>query len=235
MFTSPPPLFSWAWSLRDTNLSRAIYCVAFSDVFPALSLDTLADLTFRGDTLNTYNTMFGRPDGTSLHPGLDRYAPSTELSKKVKAFRGKFQTIGNMMPLPNTLVGRQSINTYRGTHSNWRDFLDRFLSALRPILMGEGNSIYKGLAELVSANMAQLGPYCSEEGFAKLMRGLMLEDYLDKNWLPVINSKGFYFWRKSNVREEYLAEAERYIDFATRVIDRRAKRIIEILKEKLKI
>ena len=226
---------SRSFDCDDTNLSRAIYCLTFCDVFPAMSLDTLKDYIFRGDTLNTYNTMFGRPDETSMHPGLDRYNPSSALSDKVKAFHKKYHTIGNIMPLPCLMIGRQSINTYRGTHPNWRDFLDRFLGALQPILIGNNEEVDKGLSELVSANIDALKPYCSEKGFTKLMKGLMLEDYLDKNGLPVINSKGFYFWRKSNVRDEYLAEAERYIDFATGVIDRRAKRIIKTLKDKLNL
>ena len=217
----------------DTNLSRAIYCLAFSDVFPAMNLDRLSDWTFRGDTLNTYNTMFGRPDETSMHPGLDRYNPSTELSEKVKAFHDAYHTIGNLMPLPNTFVGRQSINLYRGTHPNWRDFLDRFLSALRPILLGVREDVDAGLCTLVEANMDRLSPYCSEDGFAKFMKGLMLEDYLDSDGVPMIKSKGFYFWRKNNNREEYLAEAERYIDFATGVIAHRAQRIINIIRRKI--
>ena len=224
-----------AFDCDDTNLSRAVYCLVFGDVFPAMNLGTLTDYTFRGDTLNTYNTMFGRPDEASHHPGLDRYAPPPALSEKVRAFHERYHTIGNMMPLPCVMIGRQSINTYRGTHPVWRDFLDRFLSALRPILLGEKDGVDKGLAELVAANMPPLQPYCSAEGFTRLMEGLMLTDYLGADGQPVVNSKGFYFWRKANARDEYLAEAERYIRFATAVIDRRAAKITETLKNKLKI
>ena len=219
----------------DTNLMRSIYCLVFGDVFPAMNSATLKDYTFRGDTINTYNSMFGKPSEKSTHPGLDHYEPSPELSEKVKAFNIKFQTIGNMMPLPCLLIGRQSINTYRGTHRDWKDFIDRFLAALRPILIGDNNGIDKGLAELVSVNMAYLKTYASENGYYQLMKGLILEDYLDAGGKPFIQSKGFYFWKKGIDRNAYLAEAERYIDFSKQVIDHRAARIIKILKSQLKI
>ena len=50
-------------------------------------METLEDNTYRGDTLNTYNTMFGRPCQNSLHPGLDKFNPSKELVKKVECFQ----------------------------------------------------------------------------------------------------------------------------------------------------
>ena len=64
---------SRSFDCDDTNLSRAVFCLAFGDVYPAMNMATLADGAFRGDTINSYNTLMGRPDESSLHPGLDRY------------------------------------------------------------------------------------------------------------------------------------------------------------------
>ena len=45
----------------DTELMRAIYCVAFGDTWENISIDNLGDGRLRGDTLNTYNTLFSAP------------------------------------------------------------------------------------------------------------------------------------------------------------------------------
>lgn len=44
----------------DTELMRAIYCVVFGDAWVNISMDNLGDGKLRGDTLNTYNTLFLR-------------------------------------------------------------------------------------------------------------------------------------------------------------------------------
>ena len=39
----------------DTNLMRAIYCVAFSDTWKGLSMQSLENGVYRGDTINSYH------------------------------------------------------------------------------------------------------------------------------------------------------------------------------------
>ncbi len=126
----------------DTNLMRAIYCLLFSDVWICLDMDSLDKYIYRGDTMNTYNTMFGRPDKNSIHPGLDKYNPSDNLMSKVEYFQNNIcGTIGNMTVLPN--IGHdyngqhETINTYRGCHYIWHDFFDKFLIGLKHVLEGD--------------------------------------------------------------------------------------------------
>ena len=45
----------------DTELMRAIYCLVFGEVWENLSMNNLGDGKLRGDTLNTYNTLFSQP------------------------------------------------------------------------------------------------------------------------------------------------------------------------------
>ena len=45
----------------DTELMKAIYCLVFGDVWENLSMGNLGDGKLRGDTLNTYNTLFSQP------------------------------------------------------------------------------------------------------------------------------------------------------------------------------
>lgn len=142
--------------------------------------------------------------------------------------------VGNFVVLPNIPDGRNTINTYRGCHGVWHDFFDRFLLALRNILLGSAENIDEPLAKLVALNNAHFSPYRSVEGFDRLIKSLMLEDYLGTDGQPEVRSKGYYFWRTYGMsRDDDLAEAERYIYFSKQVIDRRSERIIAKLKSHL--
>lgn len=216
----------------DTEIIRSIYIVLFADVWPGLTTQSLADYTFRGETINTFNTMFGKPTNESKHPRLDVLSPSAELSEKVVQFRTTFHYVGNFVVLPNIWFNSTSINRYRGCHEEWHDFFDRFLVALEAVLTDQSD-VDIHLKELVEANRMPFLPYFGTVGFKKLITSLYLEDYLNKDGNPFILSKGFCWWQDTIDRDEYFAEAERYIDFSTHVIEKRGLRMIAALKNAL--
>lgn len=224
----------------DTNLMRAIYCALFADAWNGLSMVSLNEYVFRGDTMNTYNTLFGRPNPDSLHPGLDKFEPSEELKAKVEYFQNNIcGTIGNMTVLPN--IGQEyndkyeTINTYRGCHNIWHDFFDQFLVALQEVLEQKEDADYP-LKKHIMLNKTAFMPYMDKKGVAKLSKILLWEDYLDDNGYPVISSKGYYYWRSYGMtREEYLQEADRYIDFASSIIEKRACSMVNELKSKIEM
>lgn len=216
----------------DTEIMRSIYIVLFGDVWSGLTAQSLADYTFRGETINTYNTMFGKPNDESKHPGFDKFSPSAEMSEKVARFRTTFHYVGNFVVLPNLEFGGDSINRYRGCHTQWRDFFDRFFVALEAVLT-EQTEVDAKLKHLVDANRAALQPYFGSVGFKKLATVLLLEDYLNAGGSPFVNSKGFYWWQKGVDRYEYIAEAERFINFSTQVIEKRGRHMVAALKNAL--
>lgn len=218
----------------DTEIMRLIYVSIFSDVWPELTMESLKVWDFRGDTLNTYNTMFGQPDEHSLHPGLDKYSPSEELIAKVENFYTNiFPTVGNMVVLPNKRTKDGTLNTYRGRHSKWHDFFDRFLVEFMEGLINSTKD--EKLAILIEANKEYLSRFYDESGVNKLMERLFLTEYLDGEGKPIANSKGYFFWMGGVRNEDYLSEASRYIDFASNVIKKRGELITNALKEKLMI
>lgn len=132
----------------DTVLMRAIYCAVFRDAWPGLCMDCLNKYVYRGETLNTYNTMFGWKY-FNPHYGLDFHNPTEQVVNKVMAFQSKWcPTIGNMMLLPNIPVPitrlvwnkedgkmhrveeKMTMNMYRGCHEEWHDFFDRLKKRL---------------------------------------------------------------------------------------------------------
>ena len=111
----------------DTELMRAIYCLVFGEVWKNLSMDNLGDGKLRGDTLNTYNTLFSQPWNEKF---TTIWNPDDRLKAKMKEFQTTCYTIGNMAVLPDRRIGEWSINKHRGCHNEWHDYEDRFLIAL---------------------------------------------------------------------------------------------------------
>ena len=68
----------------DTELMRAIYCLVFGEVWVNLSMDNLGDGKLRGDTLNTYNTLFSQPWNEKF---TAIWNPDDELKAKMKEFQ----------------------------------------------------------------------------------------------------------------------------------------------------
>lgn len=75
----------------------------------------------------------------------------------------------------------------------------------------------------------------SADGFNHLCSLLYFNDYLDSDLNPIIKSKAFYYWMKDVEANEYLEEANNYIDFSNKIIENRGLKILEALKHQLSI
>lgn len=208
----------------DTELMRAIYCVVFGETWKNLSIENAGNGKLRGDTLNTYNTLFS-PPWKERFTGI--WNPDEELVAKINAFHVTAYTIGNMAVLPDRRIGEWSINMHRGCHDDWHDYEDRFLAALYKVLTKQDDRDLD-LEELVQLNHDDFESFYGEEGWQRFIDGNMLEYYVDDDYRPVVLSKGYTFWRGGYTnRERFFAECHRYIDFSTEIIKDRARRMIE--------
>ena len=116
---------------------------------------------------------------------------------------------------------------------DWHDYENRFLSALYKVLTDKPD-LDEDLLELVRCNDEDFAPFYGEEGWRSFIDGNLLNDYVDADYLPVIKTKGYTWWRGGYVnKQRYFAEANRYIDESTRIIHNRGKRMLNILKEGL--
>lgn len=211
----------------DCNLARAIYCLVFCGVWPNLTLDNCGDNMLRGDTMNSSATFFSYPWDDKFTP---KWNPPVELSEKIKAFQSTFHTIGNMAILPDKRIDGWSINTHRGCHDEWHDNEDRFLAALYKVLLQMPNAD-EDLKELVEQNNEYFRPFYGEDGWKRFINGNLLEYYVDGDYVPVVSSKGYTWWRGGYTnKERFFKEANRYIDRSTEIIKNRGERIVEKLK-----
>lgn len=108
----------------NTIIARAIVDVVFGDVWPDLNEEFLQNMDYRGDTINTFNTMFGPLQEDGGFQGLNKFDVDSETKKRVEKFYSLYTTIGNIVVLPNRPYGRYTLNTFRGTYSKWRDYFD---------------------------------------------------------------------------------------------------------------
>ena len=214
----------------DTELMRAIYCVVFDEAWKNISMENLGDGRLRGDTLNTYNTLFSAPWNERF---TAIWHPDEELVAKMKQFQITFHTIGNMAVLPDRRIGEWSINKHRGCHDEWHDYEDRFLAALYKVLTRKPDRD-PDLEELVTLNSEDFEPYYGEEGWWRFINLNMLEYYVNIVYEPVVSSLGYTYWRGGYTnKERFFAECHRYIDFSTSIINDRAKRMIDIIINKV--
>ena len=72
------------------------------------------------------------------------------------------------------------------------------------------------------------------DGWIRFVEGNILKDYVDNNYVPIIRSKGYTYWRGGYTNpDRFIAECHRYIDESTIIINNRARTIIEIIEHKL--
>ncbi len=214
----------------DSNLIRAVYLLLWGDSFPGCSTSAIGrGKPYRGDTMNTFHTLFGRPieDKPGFYAGLEKYAPDDELRERAGKFHTHCHTIGNYILLPNLPEGRLTLNLYRGTN-DWKDFFDRFLIQLGLCLQNKpGRDEF--LAKLIGNNRF----FFDKISLPELAGRCFLEDYMDENGTPKEVFLLNFHWKDENDREAYRKAADRYLDRATGIINRRAEKMIAILEKLL--
>ena len=98
-----------------TKIAYAIYYLLWKDKqIPLFTESNFEKLTnsYSGDTINTFNTLFGKED--SARKKIQAIFSEDE-QKIVEDFKILYQTIGNFYVLPkNTIFYRTSLNKYRG-------------------------------------------------------------------------------------------------------------------------
>jgi hypothetical protein len=138
-----------------------------------------------------------------------------------------------MTVLPDKRINEWSINKHRGCHDEWHDYEDRFLYALHKVLTYQSDAD-EDLEELVTLNKDDFEPFFGMDGWKQFIDGNMLEYYVDDNYLPVITSKGYTWWRGGYInKERFFQEANRYIDDSTKIIEARGRRMIYVIKKQL--
>lgn len=197
---------------------------------PNFSINALGNI-YTGDTINTFRTLFGSPLCREYVANQFNFSHSER--QRIDSFYWTYQQLGNfyILPcktLPNT---KTSINSYRG--KTWKDYFDIFLSELKKCLNNENGRDEK-LYQLKEEN---------DFFFSKINN---IYDFLDKFYLEdyltvEYNHPSDYvcgrhrFSEKIISKEQYKQFAFSYIQKATDLINKRSAKLVDVLKEKLKL
>lgn len=227
----------------DCLLTRAVCVLAWSDVFPGLDMLSIGSKrAYRGDTMNTFHTMFGRDmeEWPGHYRGIEKFHPDDEMRNLAGSFLHVVTTIGNYVVLPNRPNrNRETLNTYRGCHPEWHDYFDEFMAALEKVL-ADAPGQDGVLRDLVrERNGDAFGAYFGAAGFRKLAERLFLGDYLGEDGHALIlysreTGKVMHHWMEPRPPdEEYMRGARWYVRNAVRIIRSRAERIVNALRSKI--
>ena len=214
----------------DTEIMRAVYVLLWAGYFPDLTFDNLGTgKSYRGDTLNTFHTMFGREikDRPGFYAGLECYDPDDSLREKIRLFRSRSSRLGNYTVLPNLSVNGDTLNTWRGC-SHLRDYFDRFLAQVQASLTGKDCD--SELQALMDENAFFFKHFQGDEGFARFAEISLFYDYFskDEQKYPLIAEifKMNYHWFRPNDRESYFEAAHIYLEKAEEIITNRTKNML---------
>lgn len=213
----------WEFDPDCSKISHAIYFLLWKDFLPEFSYDSIG-INYRGDTLNTFNTLFGK----NYHKAKSIIKNDDLFYKKVESFNDFYLSIGNFSLLPNEVppgyTKRDSINCYRG--KKWNDYYDRFLVELDKCLSSQ-NEADSYLCQLKKANAFYFSKF---DTLSKYVQVNYLEPYLDSNGSIQKNRILEFNSCDLTSPNDYKYISIKYIDESVSIIESRADRIISKLK-----
>lgn len=226
-----------AFDPDDTMIARCIYCLLWETKIPELSFENLGNgKKYRGDTLNTFNTLFGSDkiseNGKSVFENcLEKFGFNKDeiFKEKILKFKKNYTRIGNFSILP--CVPNYSLNYYRGDNRGWGDYYDRFLIELEKCFLSKPDRDKKA-QKIIEKNEFFFGKFKNSDNklldFCKLF---YLEDYIDNEHPKKLFGDNWIIqWRFKNPNNQdkrnYKEFAEKYIDTCCKIIEKRSERII---------
>ncbi|MCD1653147.1 hypothetical protein K7J14_00280 [Treponema zuelzerae] len=218
----------------DTELARAILFLIWYGRLPELSFEEIGSgKKYRGDTINTFNTLFGKEDQ------YKNLITESSFDATITAFKKKYVTIGNFMLMPNSTGGTgngiTSINCYRGVGSGWFDYFDKFLIELDTCLKGNTNDANEKLQTLVSENSFYFGKINTIQKFCEIN---YLDSYLLNTEVQSLFTPYMYHWKfkkiDSEVRQLFTHFAISYINHVEKIINRRSLKMLQIIIDRMK-
>ena len=224
----------------DGDRTKIVYAIDYLlyDNLPEFKIsDTLEAENYTGETINTFNTLFSRlPEQREKIKALfgEDWKKIQDEDKDTDFFADDFyhvyQRLGNFMLLPSkTIFYRQSINKYKGFCK--KDYFDLFFRELKELLSlnGEKNNSSTLLRLLEKNNF-----YFKDKTAEVFLEDFYLKGYDDFK----LGNEVHYYHRYKNLfsddslKEQYKKFALDYVEKATKLINARSERLVEVLKEK---
>jgi len=208
-----------------TKLLTSILYLVFDGVWPEMNYDDIENNTFMADFVNVWHNHFSAVEGE-----LDRYkffVLPEEIDERVQQFKKRYYTLGNLMILP------QGLKTLRRSKPFGRGYLDIFLNEFYKMMTRDKKCGYK-MFDAMYMKSRELNLFRTKDNFIGVVEGLMLDSLLDEDYRPILTSRNFsVFDRGGCSRDVYVEELTSFLDFAEKIINERADRMMSALLSKL--
>jgi len=232
---------------------QAIYIILWGNIYDLAfekmgSWDWNGTYAFRGDTMNSFGSLFGKAGENNAFAYRAKYFgadKNPELWNKINEFYRMYHWLGNFIVLPNRGNVKYGINGARANFkTGMRDYFDWFLLSVgnyqEKVKSGD---IHLSKFEMQLQQNPEYNPYFMrieeweekfflkhyfKDGAPKLLFHTPLERRLLITAEPQ-NRKGESYYTD----EEYLELMEDYIDKSKEVIEFRTNKMVDFLKEKL--
>ena len=213
----------------DCELSRAVFTLIWGESLPGLTGELGRGKKWRGDTMNSFRTVFGAETNGTFR-GVAKFKAEKELLETARLFNIRYHTIGNFTPLPNYWNKAGTLNTYRA--GPWKDFFDAFARELRLCMMNASGAD-KDLDTILVSNRHFFETRRTEADFVAFARTSLWDDYLDADGRPVAVFEPCWWWDRTLSRKDYIDRATKYATKAMEIIERRGRKIVDLLKKEL--
>jgi len=218
------PEYGGCDDVLKSKLVNAIVFLIFDGLWPEMNYESIENSMFMADYVNVWSNHFSAVDGE-----LDRYnifdVPK-ELDERMQAFRKRFYSIGNIMVLP------QGLRTLRRTKLFGRGYMDIFLGEFYKLMTRDKQCSYR-MVDAMYLKSKDLNLFRTKDNFNGIVEGLMLDSLLDDNGVPVLTSRNFSVFDGGCSLDVYLRELTLFFDFAEKIIDERADRMMAVLMTKM--
>lgn len=119
-------------------ITQAIYIILWGDVYDLTfekmgAWDEAGRHPFRGDTMNSFGSLFGKEQGNKPFGYRAKYHSADEneeLWSRIEEFHRIYHKLGNFIVIPNRGSCNNGINGARGNYFRFRDYFDQFLLAI---------------------------------------------------------------------------------------------------------
>lgn len=217
---------------------NAIYCVLYSKHFQidgCLMKSNIFSIT-SGDTLNTYNSSFGKgPAGRRARQLIETFEDQ-QLEKQLKEFKHRYHTVGNFMPLPMKSINRVTLNTARNTAFN--DYADLFLELIKEYYSVNLNEAVflsrfanshqrKGVQNLSRVMVINQDYFESFADFNEFLKVNYLHPFYTNSRMPLFTHSHDEIYFKD------IRDIKKYLENSLSIIEERGQAIVQALYDEL--
>lgn len=224
-------------------IMQAIYIVVWGDIYD-LTFDKLGpwgrtkdrQYPFRGDTMNSFNSVYG--DNGVI---AKRYELDENTMDMVNKYHKLCHSIGNFIVIPN----RKNVNCKRANYYTMQDFYDSFVGVVYHLCYPGKETEYSLYYDVLASTLMVNGEY-KAIGFKNWCEKFFLDKYT-KDGEPYnvfkidieMRDKEYKGRNKRSKNgcyseEDYATLAKKYYETSKQIIEYRADRIVRILEDRIR-